>query len=78
MGCCTSARTERRDAHKLTAVSAAAAATRSSYWCSNASSGGWAEVDFQCAAAGQLQLPVGMTINHTAKALNNTGPDSQR
>ena len=49
-----------------------------SYWCSNASSGGWAEVDFQCAAAGQLQLPVGMTINMTTKDLTNTGPDSHR
>ena len=49
-----------------------------SYWCSNASSGGWAEVDFQCAAAGQLQLPVGMTINMTTKDLNNTGPDAHR
>lgn len=34
-----------------------------SYWCSNGSSGGWAEVDQACAVAGQLQIPVGMTIN---------------
>ena len=34
-----------------------------SYWCSNASAGGWAEVDFHAAAAGQLNLPVGMVIN---------------
>ena len=37
-----------------------------SYWCSNASSGGWAEVDFQAADAGQLQLPVGLTLNSSA------------
>lgn len=34
-----------------------------SYWCGNASSGGWAEVDKQCATSGQLQLPVGMTYD---------------
>ena len=34
-----------------------------SYWCSNASAGGWAEVDAQAAAAGQLNLPVGMVFN---------------
>ena len=39
-----------------------------SYWCSNASSGGWAEVDFQVAEAGQLQLPVAMSINFTKYA----------
>jgi hypothetical protein len=43
-----------------------------SYWCSNASSGGWAEVDFQAAAAGHLQLPVGMSINFTKSRLNKT------
>lgn len=36
-----------------------------SYWCGNASSGGWAEVDNACAKAGQLQLPVGMTYDTT-------------
>jgi hypothetical protein len=44
-----------------------------SYWCGNVSSGGWAEVDSQCAAAGQLQLPVGMTYNQTYE-LNMTQP----
>lgn len=39
--------------------------TGPSYWCGNASSGGWAEVDKECALAGRLQLPVGMTINRT-------------
>eukprot|EP00547_Thalassionema_nitzschioides_P000788 CAMPEP_0194218324 /NCGR_PEP_ID=MMETSP0156-20130528/23532_1 /TAXON_ID=33649 /ORGANISM="Thalassionema nitzschioides, Strain L26-B" /LENGTH=846 /DNA_ID=CAMNT_0038947637 /DNA_START=140 /DNA_END=2680 /DNA_ORIENTATION=+ len=34
-----------------------------SYWCSNASQGGWAEVDAECAMAGQMQLPVGMSYN---------------
>jgi hypothetical protein len=34
-----------------------------SYWCSNASQGGWAEVDAECAATGQLQIPVGMAYN---------------
>jgi hypothetical protein len=32
-----------------------------SYWCGNASSGGWAGVDKQAATTGQLQLPVGMS-----------------
>lgn len=32
-----------------------------SYWCSKASGGGWAFVDFQAAQSGQLGLPVGMT-----------------
>ena len=36
-----------------------------SYWCSNASAGGWAEVDRECARNGQLQIPVGMTYNQT-------------
>jgi hypothetical protein len=31
-----------------------------SYWCSNASQGGWAEVDAECAMTGQMQLPMGM------------------
>ena len=34
-----------------------------SYWCSNASAGGWAEVDRECAVAGQLQIPDGVTVN---------------
>jgi hypothetical protein len=34
-----------------------------SYWCSNASQGGWAEVDQECATSGQMQIPVGMTLN---------------
>lgn len=38
-----------------------------SYWCSNASSGGWAEVDRECAVTGQLQIPVGMTYNRTSE-----------
>eukprot|EP00041_Stephanoeca_diplocostata_P042079 m.10090 g.10090 ORF g.10090 m.10090 type:complete len:895 (+) comp7208_c0_seq1:114-2798(+) len=36
---------------------------QSSYWCSNASGGGWAIVDFQAAQTGQLGLPVGMTYD---------------
>ena len=31
-----------------------------SYWCSNSSQGGWAEVDRECAISGQMQLPAGM------------------
>jgi hypothetical protein len=34
-----------------------------SYWCSNASQGGWAEVDKECATTGQIQLPIGLTYN---------------
>jgi hypothetical protein len=37
----------------------------SSYWCSNISAGGWAEVDRESALLGQLQIPVGMTYNLT-------------
>ena len=37
-----------------------------SYWCSNTSSGGWAEVDFHAANLGALNLPVGLTINASA------------
>lgn len=36
-----------------------------SYWCSNVSAGGWAEVDRECATSGKLQLPVGMVYNET-------------
>ena len=38
-----------------------------SYWCSNASAGGWAEVDQECAATGQLQIPVGFHVNATTE-----------
>jgi hypothetical protein len=34
-----------------------------SYWCSNASQGGWSEVDRECAETGRMQLPIGMTYN---------------
>jgi hypothetical protein len=34
-----------------------------SYWCSNSSAGGWAEVDQQAAVSGQLNIPIGMTYN---------------
>ena len=37
-----------------------------SYWCSNASQGGWSEVDQECAITGQMQLPIGMTYNKTS------------
>lgn len=37
-----------------------------SYWCSNASAGGWAEVDQECAVSGQLQIPAGFTYNATS------------
>ena len=37
-----------------------------SYWCSNASAGGWAEVDLECAQLGQLQIPMGMSYNSTS------------
>ena len=37
-----------------------------SYWCSNHSQGGWAEVDQECAQTGHLQLPLSMTYNLTA------------
>ena len=36
-----------------------------SYWCSNASAGGWAGVDQQAAISGQLQIPSGLTYNKT-------------
>ncbi|GBG29319.1 Hypothetical Protein FCC1311_055412 [Hondaea fermentalgiana] len=35
---------------------------QSSYWCGNASAGGWAEVDQRCVARGQLELPVGLAL----------------
>jgi hypothetical protein len=34
-----------------------------SYWCSNSSAGGWAEVDQQAAVSGRLNIPTGMTYN---------------
>ena len=34
-----------------------------SYWCSNSSAGGWAEVDQQAAMSGQLNIPTGMMYN---------------
>lgn len=34
-----------------------------SYWCSNISDGGWAEVDRECAITGQMQIPIRMTYN---------------
>jgi hypothetical protein len=40
-----------------------------SYWCSNASQGGWAEVDRDCAVSGQMQIPSGMTYNQSEDAL---------
>jgi hypothetical protein len=40
-----------------------------SYWCSNASQGGWAEVDQECAISGQMQLPIGMTYNQSEPRL---------
>jgi len=36
-----------------------------SYWCSNSSQGGWAEVDRECAISGQMQLPAGMAYNRS-------------
>lgn len=40
-----------------------------SYWCSNASQGGWSEVDRECAISGRMQLPVGMFYNRMASPL---------
>jgi hypothetical protein len=48
-----------------------------SYWCSNASSGGWAEVDFHDSINGQLGLPVGMRVNFTEKDEHNIGPNTR-
>ena len=41
-----------------------------SYWCSNASQGGWAEVDQECAITGQMQLPLGMTYEYNSSKLS--------
>ncbi|OEU20132.1 hypothetical protein FRACYDRAFT_236199 [Fragilariopsis cylindrus CCMP1102] len=40
-----------------------------SYWCSNSSQGGWAEVDRECAISGQMQLPIGMMYNRSSESL---------
>jgi len=40
-----------------------------SYWCSNSSQGGWAEVDRECAISGQMQLPAGMVYNRSDNSL---------
>lgn len=45
-----------------------------SYWCSNASQGGWAEVDRESAMTGQMQLPIGMTYN--SSVLKNLQDDN--
>ena len=37
-----------------------------SYWCSNVSAGGWANVDFEAAAAGTLNLPTGLSVNFSS------------
>jgi hypothetical protein len=37
-----------------------------SYWCSNSSAGGWAEVDQASAISGRLQIPIGMSYNLTS------------
>ncbi len=39
--------------------------TGDSYWCGNASAGGWAQVDREAAAAGQLGIPIGVRYNKT-------------
>ena len=49
-----------------------------SYWCSNASSGGWAEVDRERAVTGQLQIPVGMTYNRTSDLGQRLDSNSKR
>ncbi len=41
-----------------------------SYWCSNSSQGGWAEVDRECAISGQMQLPMGMAYNRSDEILD--------
>jgi hypothetical protein len=42
--------------------------SRGSYWCSNASAGGWANVDQAAAKAGRLNIPVGMTYDASLAA----------
>ncbi|KAJ9454409.1 hypothetical protein DIPPA_59763 [Diplonema papillatum] len=38
-----------------------------SFWCGNNSAGGWANVDQAAAKAGQLNLPVGMTLTNASE-----------
>jgi len=40
-----------------------------SYWCGNASAGGWAEVDFGCAGDSRLQIPVSLKWNRSVPAV---------
>jgi len=48
-----------------------------SYWCSNASSGGWAEVDRECDMTGRLKLPVGLTYSNSSTThMPNFQPDA--
>jgi hypothetical protein len=44
-----------------------------SYWCSNSSAGGWAEVDSEAAISGRLQIPVGMRYNSSSDNLGTYG-----
>ena len=44
-----------------------------SYWCSNVSAGGWAEVDRAAALAGRLNIPVGMVLQND----DNRGPSTR-
>lgn len=46
-----------------------------SYWCSNASQGGWSEVDQECATTGQIQLPTGLNYNTTSELRRLQGSD---
>jgi hypothetical protein len=43
-----------------------------SYWCSNVSAGGWAEVDRAAALSGRMNIPIGMTLSKPSKS---TGVD---
>lgn len=49
-----------------------------SYWCSNASAGGWSEVDQDCAVTGQMQIPVGMAYNRSSEVLRPFQQDDVR
>jgi len=49
-----------------------------SYWCGNNSAGGWAEVDNAAAAAGQLNIPVGVTFYPGYTERYNCSFDDQR
>lgn len=44
-----------------------------SYWCGNESDGGWAEIDYEAARAGQLQIPTGMQWNASLSRLSEWG-----